>query len=503
MATPEERPRRRRLPAIFYNGVSFAGAALAAASLGLIAFLMLLEVLSEESHPYMGIVAFAILPVFLIMGLLLVAAGVLRQRRRRRRGLEGAGRLPRIDLEDPRHRRLFVIFAAGSILFAALSAFGTYQAYEYTNSNAFCGTVCHSVMHPEWTAYQASPHSRVKCVDCHIGSGARWFVRSKLSGSYQIYSVLADAYPRPIPTPVHSLRPSRDTCEECHWPAHFFDEKLVVRDYYLPDDAQTHVRLHLLLGTGGGEPGSGRASGIHWHMNLASEIEYFASDERRQEIPWVRVRGRDGSVRTYVDQTAGFSAADVDERAVRRMDCIDCHNRPTHRYEPPQPEVNFALAQGRIDPGLPGLKGAAVAALEEAWPSAEAARAGIEKALRDFYREKHPDLAASREDAIAAAVAETQRIHASNYFPEMKVSWRAFPNNAGHLWSPGCFRCHDGNHVSEDGAVISRDCGICHTLLSQQTGSDERVSLHGVEYQHPVDIADAWKVMDCSDCHGG
>jgi hypothetical protein len=185
------------------------------------------------------------------------------------------------------------------------------------------------------------------------------------------------------------------------------------------------------------------------------------------------------------------------------MDCIDCHNRPTHRYHPPQKQVNLALAQGRMDGGLPGLKGAAVAALEETWPSAEAAHAGIETALRGFYRENHPDLAASRDDAIAAAIGETQRIYASNYFAEMKVSWRAFPDNLGHLWTPGCFRCHDGNHVSEDGSVISRDCGVCHTLLSQQTGSDERVSLRGVEYQHPVDIDDAWKIVDCSDCHGG
>jgi hypothetical protein len=502
MATEQPPPDRRRLPAVVYNGITLAGAVLAATSLGLIAFLVVLEALSAESHAYMGILAFAILPVFLILGILLMLGGVLRQVRRRRRGV-APGRLPRVDLDDPRHRRLLAIGAAGSILFLSLSAFGTYQTYEYTNSNTFCGTVCHSVMHPEYTAYAESPHSRVKCAGCHIGTGAEWFVRSKLSGAYQIYSVLADAFPRPIPTPIESLRPSRDTCEECHWPGYYFNQKLVVRDYYLSDEAQTHVRLHLLLETGGNEPASGRASGIHWHMNLANEIEYLASDERRQQIPWVRVRSRDGVVRTYVDTTEGFSPDSVDESAVRRMDCIDCHNRPTHRYHPPQERVNLALSQGRMDPALPGLKATAVQALEGPWTTSDAAAKGIETALWSFYRETHPELAESRRDAIAAAVAETQRIYLGNYFPDMKVSWRAFPDNRGHLYTPGCFRCHDGNHVSEDGKVISKDCSVCHTLLSQQLGTGERVSLQGVAYQHPVDIGDAWQVVDCSDCHGG
>ena len=488
----------------FYNGLTLAGAGLAATSLGLIAFLALLEAFTPENHPYVGIIAFVILPVFLVLGLLLGGVGVARQMRRERRGLPVTTQLPRLDLNDHRHRRVFVLLATGSVLFLVLSAFGTYQAYEYTESNEFCGGVCHSVMHPEYSAYAQSPHSRVRCAECHIGPGARWFVRSKLSGAYQVYSVLFDRFPRPIPTPIESLRPSRDTCEQCHWPEYFFHEKLVVRDYYLSDDAHTHVRLHLLMKIGGGDSRSGGASGIHWHMNLANEVRYFATDERRQQIPWVRVRARDGAEKTYLDTSSGFSPADVVEAQVRQMDCVDCHNRPTHVYRPPQERVNLALAQGRMDPSLPGLKSVAVATLERPWGSTQAALEGISSELWSFYRERHPELAASREREIAAAVEETRSIYRSNYFPDMGVSWKAFPDNRGHLWASGCFRCHDGNHVSEDGSVISRDCGVCHTLLSEQTaGGGERVSLEGVEFQHPAEIGDAWKVMSCTTCHGG
>jgi hypothetical protein len=501
---PPDLPDRPRLPASLYNGLTLAGVGLAGTSLALIAFLALLEALSPESHPYMGILAFVILPVFLGSGLLLALAGVLRRMRRERRGLPVSTQLPRLDLNDPRHRRAFALLSGGSLLFVVLSAFGTYQAYEYTESNAFCGGVCHSVMHPEYSAYAQSPHSRVRCVECHIGPGARWFVRSKLSGAYQVYSVLFDRFPRPIPTPIESLRPSQDTCEQCHWPGYFFHEKLVVRDYFLPDEAQTHVRLHLLMKIGGGDPRNGDASGIHWHMNLASEVDYWAADERRQQIPWVRVRNREGVEKVYVDATSGFSPADVVEAEVRRMDCIDCHNRPTHRYHPPQERVNAALSQGRMDRTLPGLKAAVVEALERPWDSTQAALEGIASSLWSFYREQHPELATSRAAEIGAAIEEAQRIHRANYFPAMSVSWKAFPDNRGHLFAPGCFRCHDGNHVSEDGSVISRDCGICHTLLSQRVDSEsEQISLEGVGFQHPVEIGDVWQLMSCSACHGG
>ena len=248
-------PRSHRLPSVFYNGITMAGAGLAAVSLLLIFFLMAIEALSDEHSPYMGIVAFVILPAFLVVGLITIAAGAIRQHRRRRLGLQTTERLPRVDLNDPAVLRASVIIGTGTVVFLMLTAFGSFKAYEYTDSDQFCGTVCHEVMKPEYTAYGESPHARVGCIQCHIGPGAEWFVRSKLSGANQLYSVAYNKFSRPIETPVHNLRPSRDTCEQCHWPAHFSGEKLVVTDYYAQEEGNDHWRLTMLMRIGGGGGG--------------------------------------------------------------------------------------------------------------------------------------------------------------------------------------------------------------------------------------------------------
>jgi hypothetical protein len=111
-------------------------------------------------------------------------------------------------------------------------------------------------------------------------------------------------------------------------------------------------------------------------------------------------------------------------------------------------------------------------------------------------------VAATQHAAIEQAIGEVRKIYARNYFPEMQVSWRRFPDNIGHMYYPGCFRCHDGKHLSEEGKVLSRDCNTCHTILAEELSNDKlRLSLDGVEYKHPVDIGDAWKETNCSDCH--
>ena len=244
---PASKPggRPARLPSSYYNAISLAGAGLAGLSLALILFLMALEHFGNRQSPYMGIIAFVILPGFLIIGLAMGAVGVLRQQRRRRLGLGHTERLPRIDFNDPTHLRGTIMVGGGFLIFLALSAFGSYQAYEYTESDKFCGTTCHTVMKPEYTAFNNSPHQRVGCVKCHIGSGAEWYVRSKLSGAYQVYSVIFNKYSRPIETPIKNLRPSRDTCEQCHWPEHFTGEKLKSYDYYGREEGNTHWSLKL------------------------------------------------------------------------------------------------------------------------------------------------------------------------------------------------------------------------------------------------------------------
>jgi nitrate/TMAO reductase-like tetraheme cytochrome c subunit len=493
---------KRIFPISFYNPITLVGAAISAISFGLILFLMLLETMSGTPKPYMGIIAFVILPAILIIGLFVAVVGIIRAHRRARAGKPSGMHLPHIDLNISHHRTAFGLFSFGTILLLLFSAFGSYKAYEHTDSDRFCGETCHKVMDPEYTAYQFSPHARVGCVKCHIGPGADWFVRSKISGTYQVYATLFNKYPRPIPTPIENLRPAQETCEQCHWPKHFFSEKLHVNTYYISDDENTKWTLDLLMKIGGGNIEAGPTSGIHWHMNIANELTYIPSDSTRQVIPWIRSRGPDGTVVVYKSTENPLTDEEILKAEKRRMDCIDCHNRPTHIYHPPARSVNHVMALGWIDPKLPGVKGIAVKALEVPYASRQGAIDSIKLLIEDYYRTEHPSTAVSKRSEIDRAISEVQKIYSRNYFPEMQVSWKKFTNNIGHMYYPGCFRCHDGKHVSGKGKTLSRDCNICHTILAQQFEKDTlRLSLGGVNYRHPVDIGDAWKETNCSDCH--
>lgn len=185
------------------------------------------------------------------------------------------------------------------------------------------------------------------------------------------------------------------------------------------------------------------------------------------------------------------------------MDCIDCHNRPSHIYHPPTRSVNHIMALDWIKPSLPFIKSLSVDVLENSYNTKKIARDSIKIIVESFYKNNYPDIVLSNKGSIERAVWEIQKIYSRNYFPEMKVSWKKFPEHIGHMYSPGCFRCHDGKHVSSDGKVLTKDCNTCHTILAQKFEKDAvQVSLEGIKYRHPVDIGDAWMEMNCSDCHG-
>ena len=508
--TPPNPPKRPaagagkapKLPSSYYNAISLTGATLAGLSLALILFLFAIDKFGgRESSPYMGIIAFVILPMFLIIGLAMGALGVLRQQRRRKLGLGHTERLPRIDLNDRTHLRGTILVGGGFIAFLALSAFGSFQAYEYTESDKFCGTTCHTVMKPEYTAFNNSPHQRVGCVKCHIGAGAEWYVRSKLSGAYQVYSVIFNKYSKPIETPIRNLRPSRDTCEQCHWPEHFTGQKMKTFDYYGREEGNTHWSLKLLMKIGSGGAQGEPAHGIHWHT--VNQVTYVAADKKRQDIPWVKFTGKDGTERVYRSTEATLTDADIAGKEHRLMDCIDCHNRPTHHYNPPSRLINRDNANGLIAQDLPGVKNLLVGLMEAPYKTTDEAVAAIEAGTHKFYDESHPDVAKARVGEIEMAIVRAQLLFKTNIFPEMGVSWRGFPDNIGHLTTPGCFRCHDGKHQTADGKVLPRNCDLCHTIVEQvrKTGEDV-VSLQSVEYVHPEDIGDEWKTTNCNECHG-
>lgn len=493
---------KNKLPASVYNPLSLIGTAIAVISFGLILFLFILEFFATESNPYLGILTFIILPGVLIFGLLLIAYGVYRERRRTRRGIVREKSFPVIDLNNNKHRTAITIFSTVTILLLFFSAFGSFKAYEYTESDEFCGTVCHTVMEPEYTAYKNSPHSKVGCVKCHIGPGAGWFVRSKMSGAYQVYSVLFDKYPRPIATPVHSLRPARETCEQCHWPEHFYSEKKHQNTYFLSDENNSKWQITLLMKVGGGNDETGNVSGIHWHIQKGNEITYISTDSTREVIPWVHSKTADGKDEIFISTESSLTEAEMLKGVERKMDCIDCHNRPSHIYHAPAASINNMMAMNWIDNKLPFIKSVSMDALEKPYTKKEIALDSIKTLIEEFYAANYPGVSIEKKSQINVAVKEVQKIYSRNYFPLMHVSWRKYPDHIGHMYTAGCFRCHDGKHVTKEGKVISKDCNSCHTIIAQQyeNGSEE-VSLSGIEYKHPVDIGNEWYEMNCSDCH--
>jgi hypothetical protein len=495
---------RKIFPKSVYNPVSLGGAFLAALSFGLILFLMILESFNDVHKPYMGIIAFVILPVFLISGLLAIAIGMYREKKRQKSIDFKARKFPIIDLNDPRHLAGTIFFSVGTIFLLLFSAFGSFKAYEYTDSDQFCGTVCHTVMEPEYTAYQNSPHSKVGCVKCHIGEGAGWFVRAKISGSYQLYSVTFNKYSRPIPTPIENLRPAQETCEQCHWPKHFFSEKKVQLHYYLDDEKNTKSELTMLLRVGGGNSELGNTNGIHWNMNIANDIFYSSTDEKRQVIDWVKsVNKATGKETIYRLKSKNIKVKDPAPESLRKMDCIDCHNRPAHIYNEPSRIINLSMFLGKISDKLPYIKSVTVQALEGEYETKDDANAKISSFISSFYTKNYPDIAKTMQKEINTVISEAKKVYSKNYFPEMKVNWKHYPNNLGHMNYDGCFRCHDGKHVSDNGKTITNDCNSCHILLAQDTPQKgKQVALEGLEFTHPGGIEVSFKTQKCSTCHG-
>ena len=501
---PVDRPSTKR-PGLVQNWLSLLGFIVAAGSFFAVVCLIAIDFFSRFSNPYMGILTYFVAPVFLFLGIFLVVAGIVWERRRLHQRAEIVGGLfPIIDLNRPWHRKLLGSLVGFAAIFFLVTAVSSYRSYHFTESVQFCGQTCHAVMNPEFTAYQNSPHARVTCTQCHIGPGATWFVRSKLSGSYQVYATLVGNYPRPIPTPVKNLRPAQETCEQCHWPQKFYGSVERVNQHYLADETNTPWTVSLLMKVGGGDPTFGPIGGIHWHMNIANKVEYIATDEARQKIAWIRFTDTKGNVTIYRDSAQPLTPEQIAAGPLRRMDCIDCHNRPTHIYNSPNRAVNLAMSTGRIDPAIPFIKKQAVQALTKEYKTTDEALGAIDDQLNTYYRSQQEGFVQQHPETIQTAIAEVQKVYRNNFFPEMKVNWRTYPNNIGHTIFPGCFRCHDGKHVSEEGKPISHDCNACHTILGQGNGTKlTQLSPQGLAFEHPADIGDIWKEMNCFECHNG
>jgi nitrate/TMAO reductase-like tetraheme cytochrome c subunit len=496
----EETTKRPSLARNFLSSIGLVIAAIAAVN---IAFLMFADAGTDHSNPYVGIFAYVVLPGVLIFGLVLFVLGMLLERRRRHtHAPDELPPYPLLDLNDPRTRRIAALTIIGLSIFILISIYGSYKAYHYTDSDAFCGTACHSVMHPEYIAYKASPHARVGCVNCHIGSGATWYVKSKMSGAYQLYSTAFNKYPRPIETPVHNLRPAQETCEQCHWPEKFWGAQLKVFNHFGYDEANTPRETRMLIKTGGGNPEHGPSVGIHSHMNLENEVSYI-SDPKRQQIDWVQVRNRKtGEIREYLLEGSEITPEQIAAAPKRKMDCVDCHNRPTHIYQPPDRAVDMALLANAIPRNLPFIKQQAVETISKDYATTAQALESIQRDLNEYYRTSYPEIYASRKAEIDRTVRESQRIFQTIRFPEMKTDWRTHADNIGHFYYPGCFRCHNDEHVSKDGKRITKECKACHDILGQEEAGVVMIEAPDAEFQHPVDLGDL-HFANCADCHTG
>ena len=495
-----------KLPPSIRNWISISGAVLAIFNLACIIALFLLNIAFGFGGQYIGLFIFIILPVFLIVGLLMIPLGMRIYRKKARLAEKEGKRLnwPVLDFNNLATRNASTIFIVGTIFLLILSSVGSYEAFHYTESVEFCGKLCHEVMEPEYVTYHGSSHERVACVECHVGTGASWYVKSKLSGLYQVYSVLVNKYPQPIPTPIANLRPARETCEECHWPEKFYDNKMRIKHSFLTDEENTEHIIHLQVKTSTQVTPQGVIKGIHQHISPEVKIEYKALDEKRQIIPWVKYTNtKTGEEYIYTDEMSMVSEAELDSLETRIMDCLDCHNRPSHNYNAPQNFIDQSMAEGKISTELPAIKLAAMMALYQDYPNKDTAMTAIESQITDWFESGYPDVYETRKAEIDQAIAAIQDDYSNNIFPFMKASWKEYPNNIGHMESDGCYRCHNDRHTTTENKTISKDCSLCHNIIAQGTQDNMQYStaFEALDFQHPVDIAEAWRTEMCSMCH--
>lgn len=437
------------------NPISLAGAAITTAAAVVFLVLLALELAGLLNNPYIGLLLFIAVPAVFVFGLLLIPIGIRRQRRRTLAG--EPDEWPVIDLRLPPTRS--VIFGVAmltfvNVLIVSLAAFG---AVHHMESREFCGQTCHQTMEPEWKAYQVSNHAEVACVACHVGSGAKALVESKIAGTRQLWHVMTNRVTAPVPTPVHTMRPARETCQTCHWAGKTHGDTLKMVREYADDEASSETVTTLQLHVGGGRQVFASSKGIHWHNDPDHTIEYVSTDDSRETIPYVKLTDRDGTVKEFV---ADGTTPEQTATGVRRtMDCLDCHNRPAHTFEPsPERAVDVAIASGNLPRTLPFARREAVAALKDEYPSGDEARAGIEARLRKAFASK------SGDPDLGRTIATVQELYGRNVFPAMNVKWGTYPNQLGHTFFNGCFRCHDDSHKAKDGSVIKQDCETCHAM---------------------------------------
>jgi hypothetical protein len=487
------------------NWITIIGSLIASINLFMIIVLFLISTIFNKNDTNLGLFIYIILPGFLLLGLIMIPAGILISRKKRLVSTPSEKKLfPAIDLNNPGHRKAFIGFTIATVIILFLSTYGSFEAYHLTESVEFCGTLCHKVMEPEYTAYRNSPHANVSCVECHVGGGASWYVKSKLSGLHQVYAVATKTYPSPIETPLHDLRPASETCQKCHWPQKFYSRSLQTNKYYLADSLNSEWDIVLQMKVGPEFGDLGFTEGIHWHINPDVNIEYISENDKRELITYVKYTNKKtGEITVYKNPEIEVSDSLILASSARTMDCIDCHNRPSHKYSSPPGYFDKAMLKNEVSEDIPFIKRTAMEILRNTFTDKDTALMQIEEGIVNYYKSDFGDFYEKNKDKIDQSIGSLKKAYSQNTFPGMKVTYDVYPDHIGHLEVEGCFRCHNDSFTSDNGRKITRDCNLCHTIIGQ--GDRELIRYTSIkdsmEFQHPIDIGTIWKEANCSECH--
>ncbi len=436
-------------------------------------------------NPYFGFLLYVVMAPLFVLGLILMFAGLILFRKGEEIGaftleylkeqFSRPGRYSRV-------RQLIYLTVAITLVIVVVVGLVSYSSFQYTSSPQFCGQFCHQIMQPQYVAYQNSPHSKVACVECHLGKDAKWAERSRFTGLKQLFAVAINSYSRPILPPIKALRPGRKTCEQCHLPEKFHGSKLYTKDSFLEDEQNTRVQTVLLMKVGSGDLEGRKAHGIHWHVSQSQQVYYKAADPARQVITQVKLVEK-GKREVIFDRVVNANGGKVtvvtddNQGEFRRMDCIDCHNRPTHIFLSPQEAIDRKLEANIIPRYFPYIKRQAVQAITKEYPTVEDARVGISRELQAWYREHYPQLIQRNAFLFEKAVQGVIQAYEENVFPKMKVTWGTYKNFIGHKDGSGCFRCHGKLIERESGRLISKDCNLCHIVLAEREEHPQVVAI--------------------------
>jgi hypothetical protein len=465
------------LPRLWTNWLTLTGSILttfAAIAIMIVVF----GQLTAAANPYATALLLMGLPTVFVFGLLLIPLGLYRHRKK-------YGDIPPDSVQQafiaaarsPAARGRIFFVGVFSIINIAILVIAGGESTKFMDSPKFCGTTCHTVMEPEWTAYTRSSHSRVDCVRCHIGPGASWAVKAKIDGLRQVMGVITGDYSRPVPTPVHTLRPSRDTCEQCHWPSRFHGTRVALFPHFAQDETNTPGYNAMVVRLGGANPGTGKHEGIHWHVSEDFKVSYQYLDEKRLQIGRIQVVQAGKVVREY--NLPGLKGTVLGERT---MDCIDCHNRPTHVFdESAQAAVDRGMHEGKLDRQLPYLAKVAATLLGKVDLPRAQAKDHFRKAIVGAYAKLQAEGLPADPTRLTAAADQISELYLRNVFPEMKVIWGTYRSHLGHGGADGkmigCFRCHDDTHEAKlpDGKVqkLSQDCDLCHEAVAEDADPAE------------------------------